>query len=103
MTTATMLDHFNSAWLATALCCVGVVVTALSLENSVFSLSIAAALCIGLLCYAASACGSRIKATKLLLVNSGLLALIAVLLRVMLTAERFPSEYWLWLHRLFRV
>jgi len=103
MTTATVRGHFNGAWLATAVCCVGVMVTGLSFENSVFSLSIAAALCIGLLCYGVSACGSRIKAAKLLLFNSGLLALILVLLRVTLTAWRFPREFWPWLHRIFRV
>lgn len=103
MTTVKVRDHFNSAWLATAVCCVGVVVTGLSFENSVFGLSIAAALCIGLLCYAASACGSRIKATKLLLFTSGLFALTFVLLRVTLTAWRFPPEFWPWLHRIFRV
>jgi len=104
MTTVTVRDHFNRAWLATAVCCVGVVVTGLSLETSVFSRSIAAALCIGLLCYAASACGSRIEATKLLLFNSLLLALIFVPLRVTLTEWRFPrEEFWPWLHRIFRV
>src|SRR5579863_1425721 len=103
MTTVTVRDFFNSAWLATAVCCVGVVVTGLSFENFVFSLSIAAALCIGLLCYAASACGSRIEATKLLFFNSGLLALIFVLLRLTLTAWRVPREFWPWLHRIFRV
>jgi hypothetical protein len=55
MTTATVRNHLNSTWLATAVCCVGVVVTGLSFENSVFSLSIAAALCIALLSYGAAA------------------------------------------------
>ncbi|MBZ5549747.1 MAG: hypothetical protein LAO22_17615 [Acidobacteriia bacterium] len=105
MTTATVRGHFNSTWLATAVCCGGVVITGLSFENSVFSLSIAAALCIGLLFYGVSACGSRIKAAKLLLVNSGLLALIFVLLRVILNkvAFHFPSMFWPWFHRIFRV
>jgi hypothetical protein len=101
-TAAAVRGHFNNAGLATAVCCVGVLVTGLSLENSVFSLFIAAAFCIGLLSYGASVCGSRIKAAKLLLFNSGLLALIFLLLRVTLNAWRFPSEVWAWLHRIFR-
>ncbi len=105
MTTATVRGHFNNTWLATAVCCVGVVITGLSFENSVFSLSIAAALCIGLLSYGVLKCGSRIKAAKLLLVNSGLLALIVVLLRVILNrvAFHFPPLFWPWFHRIFRV
>jgi hypothetical protein len=104
MTTATR-GHFNNTWLATAVCCVGVAITGLSFENSVFSLSIAAALCIGLLSYGVSKCGSRIKAAKLLLVNSGLLALIVVLLRVILNkvAFHFPPLFWPWFHWMFRV
>jgi hypothetical protein len=104
MTAATVRDRFNSTWLATAACCVGVVVTGLSLENSVFSFSVAAALCIGLLFYGTSACGSRIRAAKLLLFNSGLLALIFVLLRVILNnvAFHFPPVFWPWFHRIFR-
>ena len=105
MTTATVRDHLNSTWLPTAVCCVGVVVTGLSFENSVLSLSIVAALCIGLLSYGTSTCGSRIKAAKLLLFNSGLLALIFVLLRLALTKVgwHFPPVFWPWLHRIFRV
>jgi len=100
----TVCDHFKRPWSATAICCVGVVVSGLSFENSIFSLPTAAALCIGLSSYAASTCGSRIKATKLLLFNSGLFALIFVLLRVTLTAPwRFPREFWPWLQRIFRV
>jgi hypothetical protein len=103
MTKATVRDHhLNSTWLPTVLCCVGVVVTGLSLENFAFSLSIAAALCICLLCHAASACGSRIKATKLIFFNSGLLALIFVLLRETL-ARWFPRDLSPWLHRIYRV
>ena len=95
---------FNS-WLATGLCCGGVVITGLLFENSVFSVLIVAALCIGLLFYAVSVCGSRVEVAKLLLVNSGLLALIFVLLRVILNkvAFRFPAVLWPWLHRIFRV
>jgi hypothetical protein len=105
MTTATVRGHFNSTWLATAACCVGVVVIGLSFEDSAFSRSIAAALCIGLMSYGVSACSSRIKAAKLLLVNSGLLALIVVLLRVILNkvAYHFPPVFWPWFHRIFRV
>jgi len=86
-------------------CCVGVLVTGLSLENSVFSFSIAAALCIGLLSYEALVCGSRIKTAKVLLFNSGLLALIFVLLRVILNkvAFHFPPVFWPWFYRVFRV
>src|SRR5881394_527860 len=98
MTTARVPWHFKSGWLATAVCCGGVMVTGLSFETSLFSLSIAAALCVGLLCYGTSASGSRIKAAKLLLFNSGLLALIFVLLRVTpvapLTVWRFRPEFW---------
>ena len=105
MTTATVRNHLNSTWLATAVCCVGVVVTGLSFENSVFSLSIAAALCIALLSYGAAAFGSRIEVAKLLLFSSGLLALIFVLFRVTLTKVgwHFPSVFWPWLHRIVRV
>jgi len=105
MTTATVRGHFKNTWLVTAVCCIGVVITGLSFENSVFSLSIAAALCIGLLSYGVSKCGSHIKAAKLLFVNSGLLALIVVLLRVILNkvAFHFPHLFWPWFYRIFRV
>ncbi len=105
MTTAKARDQLNRTWLATAACCVGVVVTGLSFENSVLSLSIAAALCIGLLFYVISACGSRIKAAKILLFNSGLFALIFAVLRATLDSEarHFPPVFWPWLHRIFRV
>jgi hypothetical protein len=105
MTTATVRDHLHSTWLPTAVCCVGVVGTGLSFENSVFSFSIIAALCIGLLSYGTSTCGSRIKAAKLLLFNSGLLALIFTLLRVALVkiAWHFPPVFWPRLPRIFRV
>ena len=105
MTTATMSDQFNRKWLATAVCCVGVVVTGLSLEDSIFSLSIAAALCIGLLAYGASVCGSRITMAKLLFLNAGLFAVIFVLLREILNniAFHFSPVFWPWLHRIFRV
>ena len=98
-------DHFNRAWLATAACCVGVLVTGLSLENSAFSFLIAAALCIGLWSYGALALGSRIKTVKLLLFNSGLLALTVVLIQVTLTKVgwHFPPAFWPWLHRIFHV
>lgn len=105
MTTATVRNHLNSTWLPTAVYCVAVVVTGLSLENSVFSLSIVAALCIVLFCYGASACGSRMETGRLLLINSCLLAMIVVLLRVALTKAGWHSSpvFWLWLHRVFRV
>jgi hypothetical protein len=105
MTAATMRDQFNRRWLATTVCCVGVVVTGLSLENSIFSLSIAAGLCIGLLAYGASVCSSRITTAKLLFLNAGLLAVIFVLLRVILNnvAFHFPPVFWPSLHRIFRV
>lgn len=87
------------------MCCVGVVVTGLSFENSICSASIAAALCVGLLFYGTSMCGSRTKTVKLILFNSGLLALIFMLLRVTLdkVAWRFPLESYSWLHRIYRV
>ncbi len=105
MTTKTVRDHLNSRWLPTAVYCVALVVTGLSLENSVFSLSIAAALCIALFRYGASACSSRMGTARFLLVNSGLLALIFVMLRVALTNAGWHSSpvFWLWLHRVFRV
>jgi hypothetical protein len=104
VTATTVRDRFKSTWLATAACCVGVVFTGLSLEKSAFSFSLAAALCIGLLFYGTSACGSRIRAAKLLLVNSGLLALIFVLLRVILNnvGFHFPPVFWPWFHRIVR-
>src|SRR5436190_1063691 len=93
--TATGRWHFNK-WLATAVCCGGVVLTGLSFENSAFSLFMVTALCVGLLWYGVSLCGSRMRAAKLLLINSGLLALIFVLLRVILNkvAFRFPAVFW---------
>lgn len=103
MKAATVRGHLNIAWLATAVCCIGVMVAGLAFENSVFNLSIADTLCVGLLCYGASACGPRIKAAKLLLFNSGLLAVISVLLRLTLSAWRFPREFWPWVHGIFRV
>ena len=105
MTAGTVSDHLKNTRLATAMYCVGVVVTGLSFENSVFSLSIAATLCVGLLFYETSVCGSRIRTAKLLLFNSGLLAVIFVLLRVTLNnvAWRLPLESYPWLHRIYRV
>jgi hypothetical protein len=105
MTTAPVRGHLKNTWLPTAVYFVGVVVTGLSFENSGFSLSIAAALCIGLLTYGTSACGSRLKAAKLLLVNSSLLALIFLLLRVTLTKVgwHLPRVFWPWLYGIFRV
>jgi hypothetical protein len=98
-------DHLKNMWLASAVCCVGVVVTGLLFENSIFSLSIAAALCIGLLFYGTSVCGSRIRTAKLLLFNAGLLALIFALLWVALSnAWRFPIDFFgPWPHRIYRV
>lgn len=98
-------DDFKGTWAATAGCCVGVVVTGLLFEQSFFGFCIAAALCSGLLFYGTSACGSRIKTAKLLLFNSGFLALIVVLLRVILNnvAFHFPPVFWPWFHRIFRV
>jgi hypothetical protein len=99
------MRDINRTRVATAICCVGVVVTGLLFENSVFNLSLAAALCIGSLSYGASVFGSRIKVSKLFLLNAGLLAVIFALLRVTLTkvAWRFPPEFWPWLHRIYRV
>jgi hypothetical protein len=71
-------------------------------EKSLFSLSIAA-LCIGLLCYAASSYGSHTKAAKLLLFNSGLLAVMFVILRLILTEWCFSGACGPWLHRIFRM
>ena len=102
MTTLAVGDRLNNVWVATTMCCVGVVIAGLSLETSIISLSIAAMLCIGLLCYLALS-GSRIKAIKVLLLNSGLLTLIFVLLRMILIGSRFPHKFWPWLPRIFRV
>jgi len=79
--------------------------TALSFEDSVFSLAIAAALCIGSLSYGTSVCGSRIKVAQIFLLNAGLLALIFALLRAALSnAWRFPIDFFgPWPHRIYRV
>jgi len=92
-------------WLATTASCVGVVAAGLSLENSIFSFSIATALCIGLSAYGTSVCSSRITTAKLLFLNAGLFAVIFVLLRVILNnvAFHFPPVFWPWLLRIFRV
>jgi len=102
------MRDINRTRLATGICCLGVVITGLALENSVFSLCIVAASCIGSLSYGALVCGSRIKAAKLFLLNAGLLVLIFALLGVTLTnlAGRIPvGEFWQWqwLHRIYRV
>lgn len=96
------MRDINRTRLATVICCVGIVVIGLSFESSVFSLSIAAALCIGSLSYGAAVYASRIKAAKLFLLNAGLLALIFALLRVTLNVA-WRSELWSWLHRIYRV
>jgi len=100
-----MRGRLNGGWLATLVCCVGVVATGLSLESSIFGVSIAAALCIGLLSYGLSVCGSRIKTTRLILFNSALFTVVFVLLHVGLAIfwRHFPPEYWPWLHRIYRV
>lgn len=105
MTAATMRDQFNRKWLATTACCFGVVATGLSLEKSIFSLSIVAAMCIGLLVYGATVCSSRITTAKLLFLNAGVFAVIFVLVRVILNnvAFHFPPVFWPWLHRIFGV
>jgi hypothetical protein len=61
-------------------------------------------LCIGLWFYGVLACDSHIRTAKLLFFNSGLLALIFVLLRVVLNniALDFPPVFWPWLFRIFR-
>ncbi len=99
------MRDIHRTWLATAICCVGVVGTALSFEDSVFSLAIAAALCIGSLSYGTSVCGSRIKVAQIFLLNAGLLALIFALLRAALSnAWRFPIDFFgPWPHRIYRV
>lgn len=102
------MRDINRTRLATAICCLGVVITGLALENSVFSLCIVAASCIGSLSYGASVYGSRIKTAKLFLLNAGLLTLIFALLGVTLTnvAWRIPVDQfwrWEWLHRIYRV
>ena len=95
MKAATVRSYFKNPRFATAVYCVGVLVTGVSFGNSIFSFSIAAALCIGLF-YRTSACGSRIKAAKPLLFNSGLLALVVVLLRVIRNKVgfHFPPTFW---------
>ena len=100
MTTATVRERFNGGWLATFVCCVGVVVTGLSLENSVYRLSIASALCVGLLCYALAVCSSRMKAATLLVFSSVLFVLVFVGL-----AKDFGHLplFSPWPHRIYRV
>ena len=102
---AMVRDHLKSRWAATAVCCVGVVVTGMLFEPSFFSFCIVAALCSGLLFSGSSACGSRLKTAKLLLFNSGLLALIVVLLRVEcnMVQYHFTPVFWPWFHRIVRV
>jgi hypothetical protein len=90
----------KNVWRGSAVCCVGVMVAGLLFEKSLFSLYIAA-LCIGLLCYAAASYGSHTKAAKLLLFNSGLLAVMFVILRLILTEWRFSGACGPWLHRIF--
>ena len=87
------------------MCCISIVVTGLLFEHSIFSFCIEATVCSALLLYGTLACGSRIKTAKLLFLNSGLLALIVVLLRVILNnvVFRFPSVFWPWFHRTFGV
>lgn len=99
-----MRDNVNGAWLASFLYCSGIVTAGLTLEHSVYSFSIATALCLGLFFYGMSACGSHIKAAKLLLFNAGFLALIFVTLRVGLAKSfRHFNLYSPWPHRAYRV
>jgi hypothetical protein len=92
------MREINRTLLATAICCVSVVVTGWWFENSVFSLSIVAALCIGSLSYRASVWASFVKAAKLFLLNAGLLALIFAMLQVTLNSNvAWP------LHRIYRM
>ena len=104
MTTATVGGQVNNVWLATAVYWLGVIITGLFFDNSAVGLLIAAGLCIGLLSYGVSKCDSRIKTARLLFVNSVLLALIVVLLRVILNkvAFHFPAPFWPWFLRIFR-
>ena len=96
---ATVRDHPNNTWLATSLCCFGIVVTGLSFENSVLSFFIAAVLCIGLLFYGTSGSSSRITVAKLLLFNCGFLALISLLESVLRNdvGFHFPPVFWPWI------
>jgi len=104
MTTPTVREHFNGAWLATLLCCVGVVITGLSLEDSVHSLSIATVLCFGLLSYGSLVRGSQVKTIRLIFFNSALLFLIFVTLRVGLgKSSRHFASFSPWAHRIYRV
>ena len=94
----------NRTWLATAICCFGVVGIGLSLENSVVRLAIAAALCISSLSYGASVYGSRIKAARLFLLTAGLLTLIFVALWLMLSKAWLSFDFSSpWPHRIYRV
>src|SRR3954464_5487196 len=92
LTIVRTMPDINRTRLATAICCVGVLATGWSLENSAFDLAIAAALCIASSSYAASERTSRVKAAQLFLLNAALLVLVAALLRVMLAklGWRFP-------------
>ena len=101
------MRDINRTRLVTVICCLGVVITGLTLENSVLNFCVAAALCIGSLSYGSSVYGSRTRAAKLFLLNAALLALIFVLLRATLdyVALHFPVAFWqgYWLHRIYRV
>lgn len=98
------MPHTNRTWLATAICCFGVVGIGLSFDNSVVSLAIAAALCISSLSYGASVYGSRIKAARLFLLNAGLLTLIFVPLRLVLSKAWLSLDFFSpWPHRIYRV
>ena len=97
-------NHINNAWLVSFLYCLGVVVTGLTIERSIYSLPIATALCLGLSSYAVLASSSRIGAAKLLLFNLAILVLVFVTLRVWLARGfRHFNLYSPWPHRAYRV
>ncbi len=97
-----MRGHLNSTHLATAVCCVGVVAAGLLIQAYLLRVFVAA-LCISFLLYRVSVCGSRMQAARLLLLNSGLLAMICALLRVALPLafRHFHDVFWPGFHRMY--
>jgi hypothetical protein len=98
-----MTRQFLSQRSATFVSCIGVVAAGFFFQIDVFRL-ILAALCIGLLLRQAVVCGSRATAAKLLFLNSALLSVVSVALRVTLiyVPRHLPFEYWPWFPRMFR-
>ena len=98
-----MTRHFRNTRLATTLCCSGIVAAGFFFQIDILRLIVAAA-CIGLLVYHSAVCGSVVTATKLLFLNSSLLALVFLVLRETLiyAPRHLPQELWPWFYRTFR-